>query len=58
MSKKILITLTSEEVELILSSLRCDRVGKWGDGRQERIDSLTNKIKRTNKVKEITGFTK
>lgn len=58
MDKKILITLTSEEVELVLSSLECDKVGKWGDGRQEKIDSLTDKIKKTTRVKQITGFTK
>ena len=57
MNEKTLITLTSEEMELILSSLRCDRVGTWGDGRQERIDKLTNKIKKAEKVKKITGFT-
>ena len=54
MNEKTLITLTSEEMELILSSLRCDRVGTWGDGRQEKIDKLTNKIKRAEKVKKIT----
>lgn len=58
MSEKILITLASEEVELILSSLRADRVGTWGDGRQERIDRLTGKIKKASRVKEITGFRK
>lgn len=58
MSEKILINLTNEEKELILSSLRCDRVGTWGDGRQERIDKLMNKIKRAEKFPQITGFTK
>jgi hypothetical protein len=58
MSEKILINLTNEEKELILSSLRCDRVGTWGDGRQERIEKLMNKIKRAEKFPQITGFTK
>ena len=58
MREKILINLTNEEKELILSSLRCDRVGTWGDGRQERIDKLMNKIKRAEKFPQITGFTK
>lgn len=56
MNEKILITLTSEEAELILSSLGADTVGKWGDGRQERIDKLTNKIRKAGMVKEVTGF--
>lgn len=58
MNEKIIVTLTSEEKELLLSSLRCDRVGTWGDGRQERIDKLMSKIKRAGKFPEITGFTK
>ena len=29
------IKLKEEEYELILSALRCDRVGTWGDGREE-----------------------
>lgn len=56
--ERIIITLTSEEKELLLSSLRCDRVGTWGDGRQERIDKLMNKIKKAEKVRKVTGFTK
>lgn len=43
------IDLTQKERELILSALRCDRVGTWGDGRQERIDALIRKIEREGK---------
>lgn len=38
--------LSKEERDLLLSALRNDRVGKWGDGRQEAIDKLVRKIKR------------
>jgi hypothetical protein len=38
--------LTKEELELIISALRFDTVGKWGDGRQERIDKLVVKLNR------------
>lgn len=38
--------LTEEDKALILSALRCDTQGKWGDGRQEKIDALIKKIKR------------
>ena len=43
------MTLTEKETELILSALRNDRVGTWGDGRQERIESLIRKIEREDK---------
>lgn len=38
--------LTKEELELAISALSFDTVGKWGDGRQERIDKLVAKLKR------------
>jgi hypothetical protein len=40
------MTLTKSERDLLLSALINDRVGQWGDGRQERIDALVGKIKR------------
>jgi hypothetical protein len=40
------IKLKEEEYELILSALRCDRVGTWGDGREEAIQKLMKKLKR------------
>lgn len=43
------MTLTEKERELILSALINDRVGKWGDGREEKINLLIKKIKRGNK---------
>jgi hypothetical protein len=43
------MTFTETERELILSALRCDRVGKWGDGRQEKLDALVRKIERASK---------
>ncbi len=36
--------LTPEERLLIISALRNDRVGNWGDGRQERINALLIKV--------------
>lgn len=38
--------LTGDEIDLILSALRCDRVGTYGDGREEAIQKLIKKIKR------------
>ena len=58
MSEKFLINLTSEEKGLILSSLRWDRLGTWGDGRQEKIEKLMSKIKKAGEFPQITGFTK
>ena len=39
------MTFTEKEKKLILSALRNDRVGTWGDGRQENINALMRKIK-------------
>ena len=36
--------LTQEELLLIKSALRNDTVGKWGDGRKEKIDALLKKL--------------
>jgi hypothetical protein len=44
-----MIGFSEKETELLLSALRCDRVGTWGDGRQERIDALMRKIERASK---------
>lgn len=42
--------LTRDELLLIKSALSNDRVGKWGDGRKEKIDGLLKKInKKENK---------
>ena len=41
--------LTGQELLLIKSALRNDIVGKWGDGRQEKIDAL---LKKLSKVEE------
>jgi hypothetical protein len=38
--------LNQEEILLIKSALRNDTVGKWGDGRQEKIDALLRKLGR------------
>lgn len=38
--------LDKDEVGLILSALEWDRVGTYGDGREERINALVVKIKR------------
>jgi hypothetical protein len=38
--------LERDDVALILSALEWDRVGTWGDGREERINALVAKIKR------------
>lgn len=38
--------LNKDEVGLILSALEWDRVGTYGDGREERINALVAKIKR------------
>jgi hypothetical protein len=36
--------LNTNEIALIKSALTNDIVGKWGDGRQERIDALLKKL--------------
>jgi hypothetical protein len=41
--------LTQEEILLIKSALRNDTVGKWGDGRQEKIDKLLRKLNKEGK---------
>jgi uncharacterized protein YfaS (alpha-2-macroglobulin family) len=38
--------LNKSELELIISALSFDTMGKWGDGRQERIDKLVVKLNR------------
>jgi hypothetical protein len=38
------MTLTPEERSLLISALRNDKVGNWGDGRQERINALLKKV--------------
>ena len=40
------VKLTPEEWRLIVSALEFDKVGTWGDGREEAIQSLLAKIKR------------
>lgn len=42
-----------DDVALILSALQYDRVGTWGDGREEKINTLIMKIKR--KMKKSLG---
>jgi hypothetical protein len=39
------MTLTDKEKALILSALVNDKVGSWGDGRQDQIQILIKKIK-------------
>ena len=41
--------LTQDELLLIKSALRNDTVGKWGDGRQSKIDALLNKLSKEGK---------
>jgi hypothetical protein len=43
--------LERDDVALILSALEWDRVGTWGDGREERINALVAKIKRQEGAK-------
>lgn len=38
------LNLKSEEITLILSALRWDNKGTWGDGREEAIKELMSKI--------------
>ena len=40
------MSLSREEIDLVVSALVNDKVGKWGDGRQEKINALVDKIKR------------
>jgi hypothetical protein len=40
------MTFTREDLDLIKSALQYDTQGKWGDGRQEKIDQLLKKIGR------------
>lgn len=37
--------ISPQEKELILSALVNDRVGTWGDGRQEKINALIKKVR-------------
>lgn len=39
------MNLSQQEKELILSALSNDRVGTWGDGRQEKLDALIKKVR-------------
>jgi hypothetical protein len=57
MDKKTILSLSGDEVELILSTLRCDTVGTWGDGREEKIQKLMAKIKKVKPIAKATGFT-
>ena len=43
--------LNKEELNLILSALEGDRIGKWGDDRSENIARLIRKIKREKESK-------
>ncbi len=43
------MNLNQEEILLIKSALRNDTVGKWGDGRQGKIDALLNKLSKVAK---------
>jgi hypothetical protein len=43
------MNLTQDELLLIKSALRNDTVGKWGDGRQAKIDALLNKLSKEGK---------
>ena len=38
--------LNKSELELIISALKADTLGKWGDGRQGQIDKLVAKLGR------------
>ena len=38
--------LTRDEINLIISSLESDTLGKWGDGRGEAIARLIKKVRR------------
>lgn len=57
-NSKTILSLTGDEVNLILSSLNADRIGTWGDGREEKIQKLMAKIKRVKPLEKMTGFTK
>jgi hypothetical protein len=37
--------LNQQDIELILSALSNDKVGTWGDGRQEKLDALIAKVR-------------
>ena len=41
--------ITRDELLLIKSALSNDRVGKWGDGRQDKINELLNKLSKEGK---------
>jgi hypothetical protein len=43
------MNLNKEETALMISVLVNDKVGKWGDGREERIKALLIKIKKDSK---------
>ena len=43
------MNINERDIELILSALSNDKVGTWGDGRQEKINALVNKIEREGK---------
>ena len=44
--------LSKEEAQLIISSLTYDTQGNWGDGRQEKINSLILKLLREFSVQQ------
>ena len=41
-----IMNFNTVEIQTILSALESDTLGKWGDGRQEKIDKLVAKLKR------------
>lgn len=40
------MTLNKADLDLILSALENDRIGKWGDERHQRLEKLIPKVKR------------
>jgi hypothetical protein len=50
--------LDKDEVGLILSALEWDRVGTYGDGREERINALVAKIKRLEGLELALAYLK
>jgi hypothetical protein len=43
------MNLNQDELLLIKSALRNDTVGKWGDGRQDKINALLKKLNKEGK---------
>ena len=40
------MTLNTADLDLILSALEGDKIGKWGDERHQRLEKLIPKVKR------------